>query len=63
MGPTKQGCKDRCYETYKACKIAAEKAPPQVPGTKVQPKVRPGGAETPEGTGPKVQPEGGIQRE
>ena len=61
MGPTKQGCENRCIETWKQCKIAASKAP-KAPPTKVQPKVQPGGAEQPGTESPNVQPEGGIQR-
>jgi hypothetical protein len=41
----------------------AEKPPRKpVPPTKVQPKVKPGGAETPGTESPNVQPKGGIQR-
>ena len=55
-------CKDNCDTALKDCLKDAKKAG-KVPKTKVQPKVQPGGAETPQGTSPKVKPEGGVQRE
>jgi hypothetical protein len=55
-------CEDNCYQDWKDCLKDAGKTAPTVPKTKVQPKVKPGGAETPGTESPNVQPEGGIQR-
>lgn len=54
-------CVDNCDTAEKDCVKNLEVAP-KVPKTKVQPKVKPGGAETPETESPDVRPKGGIQR-
>ena len=54
-------CIDICRIKDSDCRRAS--APkPKTPLTKVQPKVKPGGVETPGTESPNVQPEGGIQR-
>jgi hypothetical protein len=59
--PDRQNCKNKCIGDYGNClgEPAARKVPIK---PKVQPKVTPGGAETPGTTSPNVQPKGGIQR-
>lgn len=54
-------CSDNCDRAWKDCVEDAEIAP-KVPKTKVQPKVKPGGAEQPGTESPGVRPKGGVQR-
>jgi hypothetical protein len=57
-------CRDNCDTAEKDCIKDAGKGASKVPfKPKVQPKVRPGGAETPGTESPNVLPKGGIQRE
>lgn len=56
-------CKDNCTTAEKDCIKDAGKGAAKVPfKPKVQPKFKPGGAETPGTESPNVQPEGGIER-
>ena len=56
-------CKAKCGLIEQGCLDDANKSAPKVPfKPKVQPKVRPGGVETPGTESPNVQPKGGIQR-
>jgi hypothetical protein len=55
-------CKGKCDLRKETCLDEADKTAPKAPHTNVQPKVKPGGAETPGTESPNVQPKGGIQR-
>lgn len=60
-------CFNLCDATAKECyrdtkSGTAERPPKTVPGTKVQPKVTPGGAEQPRTESPVLRPKGGVQR-
>jgi hypothetical protein len=64
VGHQIDACKRDCQREWLNCLPLGETPDaPKAPLTKVQPKVQPGGAETPGTESPNVQPKGGIQRE
>jgi hypothetical protein len=56
-------CRKICDYKKSDCLDDADKDAPKAPKTKVQPKVKPGGAETPGTENPNVKPKGGIQQQ